>query len=1329
MNERANSAHLRDIDVRSHTGIVRSPLDEIKAIQTLLDDVYKDTGNGRTLFRELVQNADDARARQLRFVVWECGWPQADNSLLYGPALLVANDGPFSDKDREALHKAIGGSKEEDVHKVGTFGIGLKSVFHICEAFVYIGAAQSVWRAGVLNPWAGTGENRSGDPLHPNWDTVGERDVERLRAAMMELLGETDNGLLLWIPLRRDEHLDRGADGRPFGLRENRPRFQELCSWFGCSTPAALLLAQCGHLQTIDTKHATSPEDLSSSLMLMRVARQTAGWLRRYENEDHQYPERSFEGTITSPETKWSVVGVEALDGRRLRDLRSRSDWPQSPDWQNGRYATVPRKALAHAAVTVLRPVDDDTHQLGTRLRWAVFLPLEDDPTPSASAIVESDGPSPAWEIILHGYFWPSQDRKSIPGVTDENGDATSDDDIRNRWNRALCEELLLPLLPSALAKAVDGIGERAAQRMLERVFRSDMVTNRMPFVTRRHWLLPVVASNGVHWRKMDADACQVLSIPNWKQAPAAVRNHFLDSCREHTGDAVFIDDEAPRFTDKLDKLDNWSVDHLECLLNSVPDDAFACKQSLRWIEGVVSHVLGPDACPEDIRVTTLVQWLVERIAGGALASTIRRSSSQEARDELRAAWRGLCEAIPRAWLVETPVGTLQAVVELAERDGVIGKGLFLLPVVRGQGDARLAPNLDKDRLDGALAALGQRLEEGGASDPLWHSRLVLVETLLSVRPNCPMDDRLRGLPFLRVTALRYNEPDQEEAWRIADLRDQIENRRVFARPVSEDPAYDSTDGTHSERTSDPKRAIMELAKALGETVWLVNGDTVASVDADVPSPVPEALARAVLQTETFAEAAARTHLLRRLASNISDNTQVRLAARALIAGRIVEDGIELFQVHTESKRALLILLRLLERSWCALDRQLVGSLSQDILEDLSVGHADFETLHRLLGECLDGDVDWQGLTKADTLHLLEHLHSAEPEAQWHWRRLPLHRGIAGDRGAFNNSAWRSTGRVVLPRELCAEVRLLEPDSDIAHLYNDVPELGPDGILQLMLKDSSPCRFAERIVQHLRVSDGPVSLPRDPDLRRQLRTSCWLPGRDGESLAPDAVLIAPGKVLDAVRNLAAYGVFGGKRLPDAVDPQVWPKAEPVVREILGRIGRERQVERMVDSLVSDRVAQVDGGAWLVISKSGLVDASLIDNALKTTLVGSHPGWKLVHTINRILRYGDSQSKDDPKPLLLKLAESLCAPVPPEHQIKMLALLADGRPPKDSPGGYMFRSLLGVSRRPIAFSSMYSQSSTYQPKTVSGTRAETSREPKPESRADTFWFPNSVPFSD
>ncbi len=1277
MHEGNDNERPRDFDVPRNAGIVRRPLDEIKTIQTLLADLYKDAGDGRTLFRELVQNADDSRARRLRLLVLEHGWRDAQNRLLRGPALLVANDGPFPDKDREALHKAIGGSKENDVTKIGTFGIGLKSVFHICEAFLYIGAAQSEPRPGVLNPWFGTGENGNTDPLHPDWDNVGEDDEDRLRVAMTALLGETDSGLLLWIPLRLKEH-DRGADGQGFCLANHCPGSQELRSWFGCSTPAALLLAQCGHLQTIDVRRAPNPVTLGDSETLIRVARGTKRWLGRYPDESHQFPERAFEGEIASEVSKWSVVGIESLGGKSLRDLRSHPDWPQSIESWNGRYATVPRKALAHAAVTVLRPVDRDANSLGTRLRWAAFLPLDDHPAPNSSAIVDSEGPSPAWEIILHGYFWPSQDRKSIPGVTDKNDDAASDRDMRSRWNRTLCEDLLLPLLPSALANAVVGVDERAARGLLDAVVRSDILEDRMSFVTRRHWLVPVVATNGVRWKATPANSCPVLSIPDWSQAPEAVRTRFLASCRKYTDHVLFIDDAAPLLAGKLAE---WTIDHFECLLNSIPVDAFASKQSLRWIEGVVSHVLGSDARSEHVRAAAFVRWLAGQIGKGALRPTIRRSASSETRGDLREAWRGLCAAIPRAWLVETPVDTLPAVEELIERDGVIGEGLLLLPVGRRRGDSRPILDRDTERLDCALTALGQKLEVGGESERLRHSRLLLAEILLSTRPSRPMDDRLRGLPILR--AIRLPE-DKEEAWSVANLRCQIKNRRVFASPPSDAHEDDGTSGMRSERATDPKAAVVELARALDETVWSVNGDAVAFVAADVPTPKPETLAGAVLQANEFAEPGSRTPLLRRLVSNISGNADVRLAARVLLAGRAVDvvgPHTKLFQIRALHRRVLLILLRLLDRSWCAVDRQLAGSLSQDNLEALSVDQADLEALNSLLDECLDRrQVDWTTLSDEEAVHLLRHFHRLDPEAQQRWRRMPLHRDIDGMRGAFDDRALRSTGRTsefALPRELRAGVRLLDPDSEVSRLYEAVPELDRDGILRLMLEDSRPWRFAGRIVQHIRSDDGPVSLPPSRDLRRQLRASCWLPARDGRGLAPDAVLICPEQVLNAIADLAGYGVFGDKRLPDAVDLEIWHTAEPVVREILGRMGRGRQVERMISALDSERVEQVNGGAWLVMSKPALVDSSLIECALKTTLVGSHPGWKLVHVVNQVLGDRDGQ-------LLVCLARSLCACVPPKWQIEMLTLLSDSRPAKDSPGGHMFRRLLDCFARTSGF---------------------------------------------
>ncbi len=1253
-------------------GIVRDPLDEVKAIQSLLADVHKDGGDGRTLFRELVQNADDAGARRLTLTVLEGGWSDAQNSLLHGPALLVANDGPFPPKDRKALHKAIGGSKEGDVDKIGTFGIGLKSVFHICEAFLYIGSAQSEWWPGVLNPWCGTGDDGNADPLFPDWDEVGEEDRARLRAAAEHLLGETNDGFLLWIPLRRNDH-DRGAHGRPYWLRDHRPSPQELCSWFDCSTPAALLLAQCRHLQAIDARRAKNPETLADGVTLMRVARPGRMWLGRYEEGSSRFLEQHFGGEIESEVSNWSVVGVESLDPESLHDLRSDPDWPQVSIGRDGRYETVPRKALAHAAVTVLRPVGRYANPLGMRLRWAVFLPLDDHPEPSPSAIVESNGPAPAWEIVLHGYFWPSQDRRSIPGVTDQKGDPQTEGDMRDRWNRRLCEELLLPLLPRALAEAVNSVDERTAQGLLKRVVDSDTVRNRMPSVTRRHWLLPVVAQNRVHWRTIDADAGQVFSIPKWDQTPEGVRTRFLASCRENAADAVFIDHDAPRFAGELD---DWTIDHFECLLNSIPVDAFASVESLRWVAGVVRHVLDPDPRREDIRTAAFVRWLARRIGEGALRPTTRRSVPLETRNELREEWHGIGEAIPSEWLVKTPVDTRQAVEELTECRGVIGKGLVLLPIGRRASESRAALNRDKERVDRALTALGERLQADGESERVGHSRLLLAETLLCIRPECPMDDGLRGLPFLR--AIRFPE-DKEEAWSSANLRRQIENRQVFASSPSEARENGGIGGTRTKQTSDPRAAVAELATALGEPVWLVDGDVAASIAADVPTTEPETLADTVLQAKQFAAPASRTLLLRRLVSNMSENAKLRLAARALLAGRaadVVGHHTKLFQVRGVHPLTLLTLLRLLDRSWRAVDGRLAGSLSQNTLEALSVGQAGLEALHRLLDECLSSQVDWAVLPDEEALHLLKRLYSADPESQQRWRSMPLHRDIDGTRRAFDHRAMRSTRgttRFVLPPELRADVRLLDPEPEVSGLYEAVPVLDGDRVLQRMLEDSRPWRFADRIVQRVRSDDGSVSLPRD--LRRLFKASCWLPDRDGEGLAPEAVLIAPRQVLDAVSDLAENGVFGDKRLPDAVDPRIWLTAERVVRESLGRLSRAHQVERIVDALDSDRVAQVDGGAWLVMPESGLVYDLLISYALETTLVGSHPGWRLLHTVDHILKPGHSRSRDDPQ-LLLKLARSLCAPVPLERQIEVLTLLTASGPAKGSPSGHMFRRLLG-----------------------------------------------------
>ena len=48
-----------------------------------------------------------------------------------GPALIVANDGIFTEKDWEGIQRLQDSVKADDPFRVGKFGIGFNSVYHI----------------------------------------------------------------------------------------------------------------------------------------------------------------------------------------------------------------------------------------------------------------------------------------------------------------------------------------------------------------------------------------------------------------------------------------------------------------------------------------------------------------------------------------------------------------------------------------------------------------------------------------------------------------------------------------------------------------------------------------------------------------------------------------------------------------------------------------------------------------------------------------------------------------------------------------------------------------------------------------------------------------------------------------------------------------------------------------------------------------------------------------------------------------------------------------------------------------------------------------------
>ncbi len=129
--------------------------DPISQIRANLRDRYTDP-DGFTLVKEVLQNAEDAGATVLH-IGWLPGLPGASHPLLRTPALFFLNDERFTDRDADAIRWFGSSPKPGEEYRIGKFGLGLKSVFHVCEAFFFAASSDSTpdTRFDIVNPWSG----------------------------------------------------------------------------------------------------------------------------------------------------------------------------------------------------------------------------------------------------------------------------------------------------------------------------------------------------------------------------------------------------------------------------------------------------------------------------------------------------------------------------------------------------------------------------------------------------------------------------------------------------------------------------------------------------------------------------------------------------------------------------------------------------------------------------------------------------------------------------------------------------------------------------------------------------------------------------------------------------------------------------------------------------------------------------------------------------------------------------------------------------------------------------------------------------------------------
>jgi FtsZ-binding cell division protein ZapB len=1284
------------IEERDNACIERSPDDEIEEIIKVLDDVYKDFGDGRTLLRELVQNADDAQASRLVLAVIDTGWPNADNSLLRGPAFIVVNNGPFLKKDYDALPKAIGGSKTEEKDKVGRFGLGLKSVFHLCEAFLYLGADENVLRQGVLNPWAGTGGAGKTDPIHPDWDKISKNDRNQLLSLVRSLIQPFNKGLLLWIPLRLPEHLDRGDKDQEYGLNTKKIQISDIENWLKKSKALDLLLAQCGYLKTIDFFKIINNGDqkLSTKKLFstMRPEFQSCQWIGRYDDDDNTFL-KPFKGKIKNNDQEWSVVGIESLGNKKLTQLRFEKEWPRDRVPQKGgRRILVPRKSLAHASITILLPGDLNDDDCKVFFRWAVYFQLDDDPDPEKNnkkIIIEGNkDASNTWDIILNGYFWPSHDRRSIPGVTEDEDNVN---DMRNRWNQAVRDEMLFPLLPSTLCKAIQEVSAKSALSLINIVSHSSLVKINKTQITKNHLLLPVIIENGIQWKAIpNADKLTILSVPGWTNAATKFRKKFVKKIK-HKKSPIFIDEKMPRIGGTIDK---WSCDWFKTLLDCLYLEMFHSVTDLKWLNILLSDIIGSPGKADDQRTELMANCLVKMIHKKALRR-ITTEKDKDKKQNLRSEWKKLIKILPEDWLVFTHIESERAVEELASKN-VIGSGCLPVPLEYDKEFNRNCSAPDEQKTENSLMEIGKRLKNDiKISEKIRLSFLSLSESLLSISHTDLLNENLSQLPLIRASKLP---DDKYEAWSIKDLEKHIQRFRVFSKGSSDE----EWDNPTSKIPPDPKKAVMLLSEGIGEPVWLI--ENVIAERFNISFPNINELARAVIKSNKISsEPKERSELLNRLAKpEYADNQKVLRAIIILLTGNIAAHGNDqkLFYVRSQDSdkedyaETLSILLNLLNKSWCKIEAFLVEPLPHKYISELQISDVDAGVLHELLEECLEQSVDWPGIQHKEAIHLLRSLSSHKnPEYHERWEKMPLHRGTDGNRGPCSKKSKIRNNTIELPPELQSEIRLLDPDPELQKFYHSYELLNEDSILEAMLERHTPHQYISQIIQLLIPDEGQVSQPKNSDLIDLIKYSEWLPLRNGDSgVSPEKLILLPTEeIQDIVSPLAREGVLGGYRLLDELHPEYQEDVKRIVMSTLKKNRVPDQIIKLSSSIVASKIETINDGAFMLLPNEDNIEDSLIDHILNSTLPSCHSGWSLVSKVAKCLKIDSNKTLNSAsssvKNSIIDLAKSFCGEISSQNQISTLNNLAAGHPSKDSPEGQIFYQLIKEFANTHAFFDM------------------------------------------
>ncbi|XP_033639906.1 sacsin-like [Asterias rubens] len=423
----------------------------VPPLYVYLKRVLEKYPEGGQILKELLQNADDAKARKVIFLHDKTehssdGLRSAELREFQGPALYAYNDAIFKEEDWKSIQEPEQSGKVDDVMKVGRFGLGFISVYHLTD----LPSVLSGNSIGFL------------DPLEQNfkhggmrWETSPEildKYPGQFSPYLLDLFNCTDKkfresafkGTIFRFPFRKQpSELSKS-------VFNDKSRVTNLLESFRSDAEISLLFMK--HVETIqvyERDHGKAPKlvfqvQIPSAKQVQVRAERNNLWAKMIKGDvtavTDIHVEASYKDKATPISSVYVTVNTSSDTSPNLQTLIKDDDLKLRP-WMGAAFK------LSGAG-----DMDNGTEKPG---RVFCFLPLPES--------VQSGLP-----VHVNGYFGLGDNRRGIKWPDSESGY-----DKKAQWNQLLVNEVYPEVHAKLILRAIEKCEKKADKILPKDVYRA----------------------------------------------------------------------------------------------------------------------------------------------------------------------------------------------------------------------------------------------------------------------------------------------------------------------------------------------------------------------------------------------------------------------------------------------------------------------------------------------------------------------------------------------------------------------------------------------------------------------------------------------------------------------------------------------------------------------------------------------------------------------------------------------------------------------------------------------------------------------------------------